>query len=62
MHQGWQVLSLDTILSLPILYGVWHIKGGSGGRSCIAHKLRNGIEVVWVMQMGGGYKGIIDSG
>jgi len=24
-------ISLYTILSSPILYGVWHIKGGSGG-------------------------------
>jgi len=26
-----QEVSLYTILSLPILYGVWHIKGGPGG-------------------------------
>jgi len=24
-------LSLYTILSLPIFYGVWHVQGGSGG-------------------------------
>ena len=31
-----------------------------GGRSYIAHKSRNSIAVVWVMQMGGGNEGMID--
>jgi len=55
-------LSLYTILSLPILYGVWHNQGGSGGgMSYIAQKSHNSIAIVWVMQMGGGNKGMIDS-
>ena len=28
--EGDSEVSLHTILSLPILYGVWHIEGGSG--------------------------------
>jgi len=36
-------------------------KGRVGGRSYIAQQSRNSIAVVWVMQMGGGYKGMIDS-
>jgi len=31
------------------------------GGSCIAQKSRNSIAVVWVMQMGVGNKGMIDS-
>jgi len=54
-------VSLYTILSLLILYGVWHIKGRPGGWSYIAQKSRNSIAVVWVMQMGGGNKGMIES-
>jgi len=46
-------LSLCTILSLPILYGVWHNQGGSGGGACITQKSRNSIAVVWAMHMGG---------
>ena len=37
VEQGTMV-SLYTISSLPIYYGVWQIKGGSGGRSYIAQK------------------------
>ena len=37
-------------------------KGRVAGRSYIAQKSRNSIAVVWVMQMGGGNKGILDSG
>jgi len=29
-------LPLYTIVPLPILYGVWHTKGGSGGVVCCA--------------------------
>jgi len=54
-------VSLYTILSLPILYGVWPIKGGSGEGSYMAQKSRNSIAVVWVMRIGGGNKGMIDS-
>ena len=32
-----------------------------GGRSYIAQKSRNSIAVVWVLQMGGGNTGVIDS-
>jgi len=32
-----------------------------GERSSIAQKSRNSTAVVWVMQMGGGKKGMIDS-
>jgi len=32
-----------------------------GERSYIAQKSRNSIAVVWLMQMGGGNKGVIDS-
>jgi len=32
-----------------------------GRKSCIAQKSRNRIAAVWVMQMGGGYKGMVDS-
>jgi len=35
-------LGLYTILPLPILYSVWHTKGGSGGR----HVLRNRRAIV----------------
>jgi len=35
-------VSLYTILSLPMLYGVWHIKGGSGG----GHTLRKSRAIV----------------
>ena len=36
-------------------------KGRVGGWSYIVLKSRNGIAVVWVMRIGGGYKGMIDS-
>ena len=36
-------------------------KGRVGGRSYIAQKLRNRVAVVWVLQMGGGGKGMIES-
>jgi len=32
VRDGGAVLGLDTILPLPILYGVWHTKGGSRRR------------------------------
>jgi len=32
-----------------------------GGGIYMAHKSRNSIAVVWVMRMGGGNKGLIDS-
>jgi len=35
-------LGLNTILPSPILYDVWHTKGGSGGR----HTLRNRRAIV----------------
>jgi len=35
--------------------------GGGGGGSYIAQKTRNSIAVVWVLQMGGGNEGMIDS-
>jgi len=54
-------VSLYTILSLPIWYGVWHIQVGSGGGSYIAQQSRNIIAVVWAMLMGGGNEGMIDS-
>jgi len=53
-------LGLCTILPLPISCGVWHIKWRSAGGH-IAQKSRNSIAVVWVMQMGGGHQGMIDS-
>ena len=46
-------MSLYTILPSPILYGVWHLKEGSGGGSYIAHQLCNSIAIVWAMQVGG---------
>jgi len=36
-------------------------KGRVGGRIDMAQKSRNRIAVVWVMKMGGGGKGMIDS-
>ena len=54
-------LSLYTILSLSILYGVWHIKRGSGGRSYLAQKSHNSIAGVRVVRMGGGNRWMIDS-
>ena len=36
-------------------------KGRVGGRICMEQDFRNGIAVVWVMRMGGGDKGMIDS-
>jgi len=35
-------------------------KGRVGERSYLAQKSRQNIAVVWVMQMGGGNKGMID--
>jgi len=35
--------------------------GRVGGRSDIAQKSRTGIAVVWVMQVGGGNRGMHDS-
>jgi len=54
-------VGLHTILSSPILYGVWHTKGGSvAGRI-----LRNGRAIVlqWgrLCRWGGGNKRMIDS-
>jgi len=31
------LIGLHTILPLPILYGVWHTKGGAGGRRVLRH-------------------------
>jgi len=36
-------------------------KGRAGGRSYIAQKSRNSIAVVWIMRIGGGKKGMMDS-
>jgi len=44
--RGTHHISLYTILSLPILYGVWLQQGGSGGGSYIAQKSCDGIAVV----------------
>ena len=52
---------LHTVLSPPILYGVWHTRVGRGGGACVAQNSRNSIAVAWVMQLGGGDKGMIDS-
>ena len=37
------------------------MKDGSGGISYITQTSCNSIAIVWVMQMGGGNKGVIDS-
>ena len=50
-----------TILSFSIVYGVWHIKEGSGGSSYIAQMACNRIATVWAMQMGGSNEGMSDS-
>jgi len=42
-----------------MVYGM--TREGRGGGSCIAQKSRDCIAVVWVMQIGGGNKGMIDS-
>jgi len=47
-------LGLYKILSLPIMYGVWHIKEGLGGGSYIAQMSCDRNAVVCAMQMGGG--------
>ena len=44
---------LYTILQLPILYGVWHTQGGSGGESYIAQYACNSIATVWGLDVGG---------
>ena len=53
-------VGLCTILQLPILYGVWQKKGGVGGASYIAQSTCNSIAIVRVVQVGGGYKRMID--
>jgi len=50
-------VGLSMILPLPILYGVWHTHGGSGGGSYIAYWSCNSIVIVWAMQMEGEVKG-----
>ena len=56
-------LSHYTILSLPIWLRLTRMAytGRVGGGSYIAQQLRNSIAVVWVMLMGGGNEGMIDS-
>ena len=44
---------LYTILQLPILYGVWHTQGRSGGESYIAQYACNSIATVWGLEVGG---------
>jgi len=55
------VFCLYTILSSPILYGLWHNQGGLGGGHVLRKTRAIAIAVVWVMPMGGGNKGVIHS-
>jgi len=48
-------------LPSPILYGVWHTKGGSVGGAYIAQWACNSIAIVRAMQVEGGNKRMIDS-
>ena len=46
---------VNTMLLVPILYGVWHTKGGGRrGKAYIAQSPCNSIATVWEMQAGGG--------
>jgi len=54
-------VGLYKILQSPILYGVWHTKGGSGGAACSAQWTCNSIAIVRAMQVGGGSERMIDS-
>ena len=51
---GWRGVSRDTILSLPMLHDIWHIKGGSEGGGVVHRTLRKSraivlrIAVVWL--------------
>jgi len=47
-------LGLYTILPSPILYGVWHKKGGVGGGGYIAQWSCNSAAIVLTMQVRGG--------
>jgi len=60
---------------IPVVFAIWPLhdivitsiiwcmayKGTVGGRSYIAHKSHDCIAVAWVMRMGGGTHGMIDS-
>jgi len=54
-------VGLYTILPIPILYSVWHTKGGSGGGSYLAQQSCNSTAIVWALQVGGGNKTMTDS-
>jgi len=49
-------VSLYTILSCTILYGVWHKNGGSKGGRTLRNSVACSIATVWAIQVGGGYK------
>jgi len=49
-------IGLYPILPSPILYGVWHKKGGSVGGAYIAQWSCNSIAIGHAMQVGGGHK------
>ena len=54
-------LGLYTILPSPILYGVWHTKGGLGGGAYIAQWSCNRIAIGSALQVMWGNTRMMDS-
>jgi len=58
---GRLLFGLYTILPSPMLYGVWHTKGGSVGGAYIAQWACNSIAIGYDLQVGEGNHRMIDS-
>jgi len=58
---AWGGGGLYTILPLPILYTVWHTKGGVGRGAYITQGSCNSIAIGYALQVGGNNKRMIGS-